>query len=77
MVQLSLRAARVNAGYSQEQAASELSISRATLSAYEKDSSNISYSLLTDMSHKYGIPLDNLFVGDEYELTRTKRTQEV
>jgi transcriptional regulator with XRE-family HTH domain len=71
MVQISLKAARVNLGLKQGTAAERVGVSSATLSKYEKDSSNIPYSLLRSLSEAYGIPIDNIFLGKKYELNRT------
>ncbi|WP_308217856.1 helix-turn-helix transcriptional regulator, partial [Bacillus cereus group sp. BfR-BA-01393] len=41
MLKITLRAARVNAGYKLVEAAKEFGVNKDTLSKYEKDSSNI------------------------------------
>lgn len=71
MFQLSLKSARVNAGMTVKEAAGMLGIHHQTLSKYEKDSSNISVSLLSQMSDLYQIPSDYIFLGKEYDLIRT------
>lgn len=80
MFQLSLKSARVNAGMTVKEAALILGVHHQTLSKYEKDSSDISVSLLNDMSVLYQIPSDYIFLGKEYDLIRTielKRNKEV
>lgn len=80
MIQLSLKAARINAGLTSSKAAEEVSVHPQTLLKYEKDSSDIPVSLLHKLSELYQIPDDNIFLGKEYELIRIiseKRTASV
>ena len=71
MIQLSLKAARINAGLKSTEAADLADIHHQTLSKYEKDSSNISVSLLEKLCSIYQIPEDIIFLGKEYDLIRT------
>lgn len=80
MIQFSLKSIRTNAGFTMVEAAKEVGIHPQTLSSYEKDSSNISMSLLEKLSNLYQVPIDYIFLGKEYDLIRTitlKREQEV
>ncbi|GBD74208.1 putative uncharacterized protein [Tetragenococcus halophilus subsp. halophilus] len=70
MVQISLKAARINAGLTSKEAANMANIHHQTLLKYEKDSSDIRASLLDKLSDIYQIPEDNIFLGKEYELIR-------
>lgn len=70
MIQLSLKAARVNAGLSVNEAAEAIGVHPQTLGKYEKDSSDISVSLLNELSRLYQIPADYIFLGGQYELIR-------
>ncbi|MFV0560048.1 MAG: helix-turn-helix domain-containing protein [Enterococcus sp.] len=70
MFQISLKAARINAGFTMSEAAKNLEIYSKMLSKYEKDSSNISLVLLDKMAHLYQIPEDYIFLGKESELIR-------
>lgn len=72
MVQISLKAARINSGYKQTEAATLVGVSSATLSKYETNSADIPYSLLRALSGVYKIPIDNIFLGKKYELNRIK-----
>lgn len=75
MIKISLESARKNAGLTMKQASYKLGIHHETLSKYEKDSSNISYSLLEKMSWLYQIPTDYIFLGSKYDLIRTIEKQ--
>lgn len=71
MIQITLKAARINAGLTSKEAAALAGIHYQTLSSYEKDSSDISVSLLEKLSTIYQIPSDYIFLGKEYDLIRT------
>lgn len=70
MVEVSLRAARVNAGFTLKEASNCVSVHHETLSKYEKDSSDIPISLLNKLSILYQMPTDNIFLGNRYDLIR-------
>lgn len=70
MIQISLKAARINAGLTVVQAAEMANVHPQTLSKYEKDSSDISVSLLNKLSIIYQVPEDNIFLGKQYDLIR-------
>ena len=57
---ISIKAARVNAGLTQEKAARQLGISPDTLARYEKDSGKLSLEMLKKLSDLYKIPTDFL-----------------
>ncbi|QCZ46390.1 helix-turn-helix domain-containing protein [Levilactobacillus brevis] len=61
-VQITLEAARHNAGYSQKQAAAHLGIHYQTLAAWERDSSNVGIKTIERLSQLYHIPKDYLFL---------------
>lgn len=69
-MQISLKSARLNCGLTLKEASEAIGIHHQTLSKYEKDSSNISISLLNQLSNLYQIPKDYIFLGKEYELIR-------
>lgn len=71
MLQITLKAARTNAGLTIREVAEMVSIHHQTLAKYEKDSSDISVSLLNKLSDIYQIPEDYIFLGKEYDLIRT------
>ena len=69
-IQISLKAARVNAGFTNKEAADAVGVHYQTLAKYEKDSSDIPFSLLDELSKLYQVPINNIFLGKEYELIR-------
>lgn len=80
MLEISLKAARTNAGLSADDVASMVEIHPQTLYKYEKDSSNIPFNLLNELSVIYQVPTDNIFLGKKYDLIRTielKRKQAI
>lgn len=60
MMGVSLRAARVNAGYTQSEAAKELRISVYTLGNYEKGKTYPDYPLIRRMLELYGLSFDEI-----------------
>lgn len=70
-MKLSLKAIRINAGLTAQEAADLANVHVQTLSKYEKDSSKIPINLLLTLSEMYQIPMDYIFLGKEYELIRT------
>ena len=79
-MQISLKSARLNCGLTLKEASNMVGIHHQTLSKYEKDSSNISISLLDKLSVLYQVPKDYIFLGKQYELIRKielKRQQSI
>lgn len=74
-MQISLKSARLNCGLTLKEASNMVGIHHQTLSKYEKDSSNISISLLDKLSVLYQVPKDYIFLGKEYELIRKIKLQ--
>ena len=62
-LQISLAAARVNAGYTQEEVARILHISKVTLGAWENGRSEPKIAQARLLSELYNIPLDNIFLA--------------
>ncbi|MGE7877924.1 helix-turn-helix domain-containing protein [Peribacillus muralis] len=60
MFQITLTAARVNAGFKQELAAKEIGITAKTLSNYERGITAISGTALKKASKVYGVPSDRI-----------------
>lgn len=61
-INITLEAARVNAGYTQEQAASNLGVSRSTIINWENGKTIPGIPSMHKMSQLYGIPLDCIFL---------------
>lgn len=70
MIEISLKAARVNAGLSAVNVAELVGVHHQTIHKYEKDSSNIPFSLLDKLCNIYQIPSENIFLGNKYDLIR-------
>lgn len=62
--QITLEAARVNAGLTQKEVSKKLGVHHQTISKYEKDSSKIPFNLLSALCKLYGISKDNIFFGN-------------
>lgn len=60
MPKISIKAARVNAGLTQKEAARQLGITPNTLASYEKDSDKLTIEMLKKLSELYKIPTDFL-----------------
>lgn len=70
MIKITLRAARVNAGLRLVEAAELFGINKDTLSKYEKDSTNVPRSFFVQIENIYGVPLNNIFFGQESDFFR-------
>ncbi|HEM5408096.1 TPA: helix-turn-helix transcriptional regulator [Streptococcus suis] len=64
MTQWTLKACRVNAGYTLRQVVKKVGKNFQTISKYEKDSTIIPFELLKDLSKLYRVKLDDIFLGD-------------
>ena len=69
-MKLTLKAARINAGLTAQNVADITNVHVQTLLKYEKDSSKIPINLLNELSEVYQMPMDNIFLGKEYDLIR-------
>ena len=67
---ITLAAARVNAGYNQEEAAKELNISKATIQNYESGDTVPSWDMVKKIEALYQFPSDYIFFGAELRLKR-------
>ena len=77
MIEISLRSARVNAGFTIKEVAKLVGLHHETLSKYENDSSDIPISLLNELSEMYQMPMDNIFLGKRYDLIRSIREKSI
>lgn len=69
-IKISLEAARVNAGLTQEQAASKLGVSRGTVINWEKGKVAPRIPEMDRISKLYGIPVDFIFLPCDSTLSR-------
>ena len=74
-MQITMRAARVNAGYTQKEASVEFGINIDTLLKYEKDNSKIGRDMIVKMQDLYKIDADYIFFGVESEFIRNLRSE--
>jgi len=65
MPRISLRAARVNADLSQQEAAKRLGISKATLQNYEAGNTVPDILMSRKIEDVYGFPVDFIFFGQD------------
>ncbi|MCZ3847155.1 helix-turn-helix transcriptional regulator [Lactobacillus crispatus] len=75
-LKMTLEAARVNAGYTQVQAAKILGLKPTTLASWEKDSTRLSYVEAHRLARLYRITPDLLFFGSKYEFIRKMKGEE-
>lgn len=61
-IQISLAAARVNAGLTQEEVAKKMRISKNTVVNWEKGISEPTITQGRELSELYNMPLDNIFL---------------
>lgn len=66
---VSLKAARVNVGLSQEKAAEMLGICKKTLQCYEKGQTIPTWDVVLKMRDLYGIPIDFISFGEKFALS--------
>ena len=75
-LKMTIEAARVNAGYTQVQAAKILGLKPTTLASWEKDSTRLSYVEAHRLARLYRITPDLLFFGNKYEFIRKMKGEE-
>lgn len=73
MLEITLSAARVNAGLTLIEAADRFGINKNTLAAYEKDSSDVPRSFVMKIPAVYKIPIKYIFFGNRSEFFRNLR----
>jgi DNA-binding XRE family transcriptional regulator len=66
---IQLKAARVNANLSQEEAAEKLNISKATLQNYEAGKTIPQWDMVKKIGELYKFPTDFIFFGSDYALS--------
>lgn len=63
MFQITLKAARVNLGWTLKDAAPHFGIRHETLGKWENDSTNVPRSFFDKVGRVYGIPTENIYFG--------------
>lgn len=76
-MKLTLKAARVNAGYTQKEVANIIGINYQTLGRYEKNSSDISIGTLKKIISLYNVDTDNIFLGPTSEISEKRKKQKL
>lgn len=61
-IKITLAAARVNAGLTQEDVAKELHVSKQTIVNWEKGKCAVGYAQAKALEALYNIPMDNIFL---------------
>lgn len=69
-IQITLRAARTNLGYTLKEAAQLFEIHHLTLARYEADSSNVPRSFFSKIEGVYGVPVAFIYFGKAEEFTK-------
>lgn len=67
---MTLAALRVRAGYTQEEAADHLGVSKATLAKWEQDSRLMSINRIEQLTHLYQVPDTGIYFGDATAFSR-------
>lgn len=72
-MQITLEAARINAGYSQIEACKLFGVHYQTLARWETDSSRMPHNMIEKIPTIYGINSNNIFFGHKNEFIRSIR----
>ena len=64
MEQITLKAARITAGFTLREVGKKLNRSFQTIAKYEKDSTKILIDLLQDLTSLYNVSMDIIFLGE-------------
>ena len=74
-MEITLEAARVNAGFNQQEAGNLFGVHYQTIAKWEADNTRMPYEMIEKIPLIYGIPKDNIFFGIKNEFIRLKREQ--
>lgn len=69
-IQISLAAARVNAGYTQSEVANKMGVTKQTVVNWEKGKNKPGVPQVNMLSRIYNIPIDNIFLPNNSTLSR-------
>jgi transcriptional regulator with XRE-family HTH domain len=76
VIKITLKAARINAGYTLKSAAEKFGVHHETVSNYEHDSTNVPRSFFIKLPEVYGIPTENIYFGKQSEYLATLKQTE-
>lgn len=68
-IKITLAAARVNAGLTQEEAAKKIQVTKQTILNWEKGKVTPSFANVAMLSDIYGIPIEYIFLSEESTLS--------
>lgn len=72
-MEITLEAARINMGYTQQEASKLFGVHYQTLAKWEEDSSKMPYESISKIPDIYGISSNFIFFGNKNEFIRSKR----
>ena len=75
MEQITLKAARITAGFTLREVGKKLNRSFQTIAKYEKDSTKIPIDLLQDLTTLYNVSMDIIFLGRSTKKSVQKRKE--
>lgn len=70
MIKITLKAARVNLGWTLKDAAAYFGIHYETLARYETDSSNVPLTFYNQLESVYGIPVEHIYFGKKEDFSK-------
>ena len=70
---ITLEAARINAGYSQKEAAELFGVHYQTIAKWEDDNTKMPFDMVNKILTTYGIEHNNIFFGNKNEFIRSIR----
>ena len=76
MEQITLKAARITAGFTLREVGKKLNRSFQTIAKYEKDSTKIPIDLLQDLTTLYNVSMDIIFLGRSTKKSVQKRKEQ-
>lgn len=62
-MRITLKAARINAGLSQEEVAKKLGVCRQTIIKWERDTGRLNFEKLQSLCRVYGVDVNDIFLG--------------
>lgn len=72
-MQITLEAARINAGYTQEEAGKRFGVHYQTIAKWEENNSRMPYEMIKRIPEIYGIPSKYIFFGSKNDFIRLLR----
>lgn len=75
MEEMTLEAARVNAGYNQQEAGALFGVHYQTIAKWENDNTKMPYEMIEKIPNIYGVPPNSIFFGKKNEFIRLLRNK--